>query len=88
MPAPTFYFLIFLQDTLDWAPWKKKPKVGDSRNKCSHKRALCIFKCLPFVEEKFMHVTCPSTALQMLAQVYMVFNPCKFLIASCANKII
>jgi hypothetical protein len=72
---------------LDWAPWKKKPKVGVSRNKCSHKQALCIFKCLPFVEEKFLHVTCPSTALQMLAQVFMVFNPCKFLMASCANKI-
>jgi hypothetical protein len=72
IPAPILYFLIFLQDTLDWAPQEKKPKVGVSRNKCSHKKALCILKCLPFVEEKFPHVTCPSIALQMLAQVFMV----------------
>jgi len=63
IPATIFYFLIFLQETLDWAPQKKKPKVGVSRNKCSHKQALCILKCLPFVEENFSHVTCPSTAL-------------------------
>jgi hypothetical protein len=24
--APIFDFLIFLQDTLDWAPWKKNQK--------------------------------------------------------------
>ncbi len=51
---------------------EKKPKVGVSRNKCSQKRALCILKCLPFVEEILLHVTCPSTALQMVAQVCMV----------------
>jgi len=65
IPAPIFYFLIFLQDTLDWAPRKKNPKVGVLRNKCSHKQALCILKCLPFIEEKIPHVTCPSTVLQM-----------------------
>jgi hypothetical protein len=72
IPAPIFYFSFFLQDTLDWAPRKKKPKVGVPRNKCSHKQALCILKCLPLVEEKIPHVTSPSTALQMLAQVFMV----------------
>jgi hypothetical protein len=51
---------------------EKKPKVSVSRNKCSHKQALCIFKCLPFIKEKFPHGTCSSIALQMLAQVFMV----------------
>jgi len=63
IPALIFLFSDFLQDTLDWAPRKKKPKEGVSRNKCSHKHALCILKCLSLGEEKIPHLTCPSTAL-------------------------
>jgi hypothetical protein len=63
---------------------KKKPKVGVSRNKCSHKQTLCILKCLPFIEEKIPHATCPSNVGSGLYG----FNPCTFLMASCANKII
>jgi hypothetical protein len=44
------------------------------------------FKCLPFVEENIPHETCLSTALQLLAQVFMVLNPCTFLMALCAFK--
>jgi hypothetical protein len=83
-----FLFSDFFAGYIGLGTMEKKTKVAVSRNKCSHKQALCIFKCLPFVEEKFLYVTCPSTALQMLAQVFMVFNPCKFLMTSCANKII
>jgi hypothetical protein len=28
IPTPIFYFLIFLHDTLDWAPRKKETKSG------------------------------------------------------------
>jgi len=63
IPAPIFCRIHWI-----WAPLK----VGVSRNKCSDKRGIMYLKCLPFVEEKFLHVTCPSTALQMLAQVFMV----------------
>jgi hypothetical protein len=57
---------------------EKKQKTGVSRNKCSHKQALCILKCLPFINEKISHVTCPSIALQMLAQVFMVLSHAHF----------
>jgi len=67
-----FLFADFFAGYIGLGTTEKKPKVGVSRNKCSHKQALCILKCLPFVEEKFPHITCPSTTLQMLAQVFMV----------------
>ncbi len=67
-----FLFSDFFAGYIGLGTTEKKPKVGVSRNKCSHKQALCILKCLPFLGQKFLHITCPSTTLQMLAQVFMV----------------
>jgi hypothetical protein len=64
--------LLFFARYIRLGTTEKKPKVGVSRNKCSHKQALCILKCLPFIKEKFPHVTRSSTALQMLAPFFMV----------------
>jgi hypothetical protein len=72
MPAPIFNFLIFWQDILDWTPRNKNQKWVFQETNAHIKQALCILKCLPFVEEKFPHITCPSTTLQMLAHVFMV----------------
>jgi hypothetical protein len=85
--ATIFYFLIFLQETLDWAPQKKKPKVGVSRNKCSHKQALCILKCLKG-RGKFFACNMPFNCTLNVGSGLHGFNPCTFLMASCANKII
>jgi len=63
IPALIFYFLIFCRIHWIGHHGKKKPKEGVSRNKCSHKHALCILKCLSLGEEKIPHLTCPSTAL-------------------------
>jgi hypothetical protein len=88
IPAPIFYFLIFLQDTLDWTPQKKNQKWVFQETNAHIKQALCILKCLPFVEEKIPHITWPFNYTSNVASGLYAFNPCTFLMASCANKII
>jgi hypothetical protein len=67
---------------------EKKPKVGVSRNKCSHKQALCILKCLALGRGNNSACNMPFNYTSNVGLGLYGFNPSTFLMASCANKII